>query len=170
MIRRLVLALFVPGLAMAQAMPTTNPRIDAILKTAKAECIASVKAMDANAPVPELMIEPGALTWLDLDGEEEKNDAVVDFNHILCSQDYALWHGSGGSILHLVINGERSASWTGGYWRVTEFFGTPLMLIGRHGTACDGYGAQPCVQAISVFDDGFSTIRFPEPMEEPPAK
>jgi len=87
---------------------------------------------------------------------------VVDFNHIMCSLNYSLWHGSGGSILHLVVNGERSISVSGGIWRITEWYGSPLFLLGRHGSACDGYGAQPCVQAISVYEDGFSTVQFPE--------
>ncbi len=167
MIRLLAVFAWIPGLAIAATMDTTNPAIDAILATAEAECRASVKEMDPTAPTPELILEPGALTWLDLDGEEERNDAVVDFNHILCSLDYPLWHGSGGSILHLVVNGEKTASWTGGFWRLTEFYGSPLMLIGRHGTNCDGYGAQPCVQAISVYPEGFSTVRFPQSLEEP---
>ena len=167
MIRLSVIFACLPGLVLAAVMQTTNPTIEAILDTAEAECVASVREIDATAPIPELLIEPGALTWVDLDGSEEKNDAVMDFNHILCSLNFSLWHGSGGSILRLVVNDDLTASWTGGYWRIVDFYGTPLMLIGRHGTNCDGYGAQPCVQAIAVFDGGFSVVRFPQSLEEP---
>ncbi|WP_108485178.1 hypothetical protein [Oceaniglobus ichthyenteri] len=147
-----------PGLAQAQE----TPLVDRILETARAECIADVQSGDPTAPTPDLLIEPGALTAVDLDGEGEKNDTIVDFNHILCSLNYSLWHGTGGSILHLVVNGERSASLSGGLWRLTEFNGAPLLLIGRHGGNCEGFGAQPCVQAVSVYDDGFSTVQHPE--------
>ncbi|WP_226782962.1 hypothetical protein [Oceaniglobus trochenteri] len=158
----IALCCLLPTMAPAQE-EAGNPRIDAILDAAAEECRIDVTEGDPEAPTPELLVEPGAITWVDLDGEGEKNDAVVDFNYVLCSLNYSLWHGTGGSILHLVVNGARSESWTGGLWRLTEFNGLPLMLIGRHGGNCGGYGAQPCVQAISVFEGGFSTVVLPEP-------
>jgi hypothetical protein len=171
MMHRLSLATLVLALAalpaQAAGLQKVDPRTDAILAAALAECIADVKSGDATAPTPELLIEPGAITHAALDEPEPKDDVIVDFNHILCSLNYSLWHGSGGSILHIVLNGETSQSWSGGLRRIDEFNGLPLLLIGRHGTACDGYGAQPCVQAISVFEGGFSTVRFPEANEEP---
>ncbi len=146
-----------------------NDRVDAILTAAEAECVADVRGDDPTAPMPELLVEPGALTFVTLDPDDEaKDDVILDFNHVLCSLNYSLWHGTGGSIIHVVRNGETSASWTGGRWRLSEFDGTPLLLIGRHGGNCDGYGAQPCVQAISFYEGGFSTVRFPASLEEKP--
>ncbi|WP_102110377.1 hypothetical protein [Oceaniglobus roseus] len=155
----------IASVCTAQTAPI-NPQADAILAAALQECVTEVQGSDPQAPVPVLEIEPGAVTWVALSDLDEKDDVILDFNHILCSQDYALWHGTGGSIIHAVVDGERSASWSGGIWRVDEFYGSPLLLIGRHGTACDGYGAQPCVQAISVYEGGFSTVRLPQSNEE----
>jgi len=157
-----------PMMAQAQ-METTNPFVDTIIEAALQECITDVRGNDPTAPMPQLEIRPGAMTWVDLDGEGEKDDMVVDFNHILCSLNYSLWHGTGGSIIHLVVNGERSASLSGGTWRITEWYDRPVFMLGRHGSACDGYGAQPCIQVISVFEGGFSTVRFPE-MDEVDAR
>ena len=116
------LALLAATQATAQPIDQTAPAIQAILTQARAECAAEA---DPTGPKPELIVEPPAITWLDLEAEGEKNDAIVDFNHILCSATYSLWHGSGGSVIHLVRNGETSASWSGGLWTVVEFLATP---------------------------------------------
>lgn len=165
MLRTALCVALLPGLALAQDDTETNPRVTEILDRARAECIADV-AGDPTAPKPDLVLKPGALNWVDLDGEDERNDTIVDFNYIYCSLNYSLWHGSGGSIIHLVVNGETSTSWSGGIWRVVDFYQSPLVLIGKHGTWCDGYGAQPCVQAISVHEGGFSTVMDGRSLEQ----
>lgn len=149
-------------LALGPALPALaeaeGGRVAEILAQARAECRADVMAGDPDAPEPELDVRPAAVTWLDLDGDHEKDDAIVDFNEVMCSLNYSLWHGSGGSLIHLVLDDAASATWTGGRWQVMTFGRTPLVLIGRHGGYCDGYGAQPCVQAIAITDGGFSTV------------
>ncbi len=103
-----------------------------ILDDARAVCQAEA------GNTAELLIEPGALTWVALDEPDLKDDLIVDFNHILCSLSYSLWHGTGGSRIFIVLNGETTEAWSGGLWRMTEMAGWPLLLIGRHGSACDG--------------------------------
>lgn len=133
-------------------------RVKDLLEIAEAECRAEVMAQDPQSAVPHLEVEPSAITWVDLDGDWEKDDAIVDFNYVFCSLNYSLWHGTGGSLVHLVIDDETSAAWTGGRWHLISFGDTPLFLLGRHGTYCDGYGAQPCIQAITFANGTFSTV------------
>jgi len=147
----------------AQMIDENAPAIRAIIDAAQADCAAEAVA---GGPKPALIIEPGALSWFDLDGGGEPNDTVIDFNRILCSATYTLWHGSGGSYLHFVLNGQISRAWTGGYWRVDEFGGQPLILIGRHGTLCDSFGARGCVQAILADEEGFWTVTAPLPVAD----
>jgi len=45
----------------AQAQ-TTNPFVDTIIEAALQECITAVRGDDPTAPMPRLLIEPGALT------------------------------------------------------------------------------------------------------------
>ena len=133
-------------------------RIKELLELAEAECRTEVMAADPQSPIPHLEVEPSAITWVDLDGDWEKDDAVVDFNYVYCSLNYSLWHGTGGSLVHLVIDDATSQAWTGGRWQLISFGDTPLFLLGRHGTYCDGYGAQPCIQAIAFANGAFSTV------------
>ncbi len=153
------------ALLLATPCAAEKGRVGAILPEALAECRADV-AQDPASPVPDLEIGRAAVTWVDLQGDGEANDAVVDFNHVYCGLNYSLWHGTGGSIVHLVLDDAVSQTWSGGAWRITEFGGAPLVLLGRHGSACDGYGAQPCVQAIAATPGGFSTVRFPQAKDE----
>ena len=158
---RIALALILAATgAPAQTIDQNAPAIRVIMDGALAEC------RETTAPGVDLIVEPGAITWVDLDGGEEPNDAVIDFNRILCAQNFSLWHGSGGSVLHFVLNGEIARSWTGGYWRITEFGGSPLILIGRHGTWCDSFGARGCVQAIMADEEGFWAVQDGRALED----
>ena len=157
--RLLAVLLLLSSPAFAESYTETPPIITGIIDAARAECIAEVAAIDPNAPKPELIVEHGAITWTDLDGEGGANDTVIDFNMILCSGAYSLWHHTGGSAVHFVLNGEIAKEWSGANWRVTEFFGAPLILIARHGTWCGGYGARPCVEAVIANEGEFLTVR-----------
>ena len=77
----------------AQSQAELPQVVTKILEDAKAECIAEVAAIDPNAPKPDLIIEHGAITWTDLDGFGGVDDTVIDFNMILCSGSFGLWHG-----------------------------------------------------------------------------
>ncbi len=145
------------------------PKTLEILDSAAAECTAQSQGQLE-------VLDERALTWIDLDGDAQMadnmpDDMVIDFNFIFCSTGN-LWGGTGGAPVHFVLNGTTSASWTGGNWDVvrTRTLYSPVILLPRHGSACDGYGAQPCVQAIVAYEDGFSTVRFPESSEEPQAE
>jgi len=161
MIRIALLLLLVAFSASAQDIDENAPAIKEIMDKAAAHC---VQNSDPTGPKPHLIVEPAAITWTDLDGGEEPNDTVIDFNYILCSMNYSLWHGSGGSYMHFVLNGETSAAWTGGNWRVIEMGGKPLILFGRHGGYCDSFGARGCVQAVVADEEGFWVVTEPLPL------
>jgi hypothetical protein len=115
--------------------------------------------------------EDTVLTEVDLDGDGERNDLVLDMGQVFCNYAMTLWAGTGGSPIHFIINGTSSQSWSGHKWdieRLGPYYPT-VILIARHGSICDGAGAQPCVQAIVYDPDDkqFMTVRYPQSNEEP---
>lgn len=116
--------------------------------------------------------DEAAFVETDLDGDAGgaygRDDAVLDMNHVWCSGALSLWSGSGGAPIHFVLDGTTSASWTGHRWdqvRMGAYYPS-VILIARHGTACDGAGVSPCVQAVVAGDGAFWTVRFPQSGEE----
>ena len=132
------------------------PRSDAIVQEARDRC--------ASEEAGELVILPGAVTVLDLDGDEEWDDAVVDWGRMHCQFAGTLWAGTGGSPVHFVLNGETSAEWFGWNWRLIEHGGANVILLSMHGAACDTFGASPCVLAIAPTEGGFTTVLDTAPL------
>jgi len=136
------------------------PRVVEILQAAADQC-----AREASGEL--ILNDYLSITTTDLDGDQERasngeiDDYVVDFNYIYCSTGN-LWGGSGGAPVHFVVNGTASKSWTGANWKIVRFndYVPALILLGRHGSACDGYGAQACVQAIAIDNGVFSTVVY----------
>ena len=139
--------------AFAQAPDLEAPAALEILDKAHAACIRETSDLSAT-----LLHGPGAFTWLDLDGEFYPNDLVMNFNHIRCSALPALWAGSGGSVISVVLNGSVAATWPGRGWRRVEYGGVSVLLLSQHGSYCDSFGARACVLAVTVDAEGFSVI------------
>ncbi|MEL7115126.1 MAG: hypothetical protein AAGP08_05960 [Pseudomonadota bacterium] len=154
---RLAACLAVLGFpAFAQAPDDPSPAVAAILSQAVSEC---AKYSETGQPKPRLIYLPGAFTWMDLDGEFEPNDLVLDFNNIYCSSFPGLWAGSGGSMVSIAVSGENgdfAETWAARGWRRVEYNGVSIILLSRHGSYCDSYGARACVIAITVDNQGFS--------------
>lgn len=151
------------GSAIAQA--EDYPAAEKILAAAAAEC---------DAEGGSLEIGPLAIQSTDLDGDNGvtstgmPDDVVVNFNDIFCSTIPSLWSGTGGAPVHFVLDGTVSQSWVSFLWEV-ERMGPDLpavILISRHGSACDSFGAAPCVQAIVASNGEFLTVRTPDSREE----
>ncbi|SLN21632.1 hypothetical protein [Roseisalinus antarcticus] len=143
---------------LAQPALADGGRVDEILAEAEAECA----RIDAGG----IQIQDGAVTSADLDGDGLSDDAVVDFSNIFCDYNMSHWHGSGGAPLHFVIDDARSQSWWGFNWIAVDFEDMRVILLARHGSVCDNYGASPCVQALVPTVDGFQVVRMPESEEE----
>jgi len=149
------------------AQEADYPRLTGIIAVAQAVCDAATDGLG------ELVYGDAVIVPIDLDGDGGNtpdalpDDVVIDLNHIHCSLAVSLWTGTGGAPVHFVIDGTTSASWPG-LFREAERMGPDLpavILLARHGTACDGFGARPCVQAIVATDGLFSTVILPAPIE-----
>ncbi|KAA9010554.1 hypothetical protein [Histidinibacterium aquaticum] len=127
-----------------------SERTAAILAEAERQC----QEIDAGG----LTVEPGAITQADLDGDGAADDEVVNFAGIFCQWNMSHWHGTGGAPIHFVIDGQRSESWWANSWARVQFDDMPVILLSRHGSLCDNYGASPCVQAIVPTENGFQVV------------
>ncbi|GGL53768.1 OmpA family protein [Wenxinia marina] len=155
--------------ARAQGIPDGIEGVAAeILQEAAGYCAAETDggALDIR--------DPGGVTFTDLDGDGgtgadgSPDDVVIDFNNIYCDRAGSLWHGTGGAPIHLILDGETSESWTAHSWEV-ERMGPDypaVVLLARHGSACDGAGAAPCVQAIVAEGGRFWTPEAPQEVAE----
>lgn len=136
--------------AAAQSIPDGSS-VAQVLATARTEC----KAADPGAP-GTLDIQPAAITWTDLDGDGDRDDAVVDFNHVYCSSG-PLWQGTGGAPIHVLTDaamGGAGQVYTGWNWQVIGHGDRPVFLMSRHGTYCDAGGADACTLAVTFSGAG----------------
>lgn len=156
--RACLLAMALAGPATAQSVPEGSA-VARVLETALAEC----RAIDPSVPAA-LQIGPEAVTWTDLDGDDARDDAIVDFNAIYCSITASLWQGTGGAPIHAMRDAATEGAaqvWTGWNWQVVQHADQPLLLISRHGTACNATGSDPCVMAVTLSDAGFLVVTQP---------
>ncbi len=176
---RTLLVLLLAGLGL-QALAQDNPPYDfsyfedgrpelkRILDGYRDYCAAEAGGTDLL-----VQSEEQAFVETDIDGDGARDDLVLDMGKIYCNRGYTLWAGTGGSPIHFIIDGTISQSWSGLAWEIERLgpWYSAVILIARHGSACDGAGVQPCVQAV-VYDENaeqFMTVRFPQAIEEPEA-
>lgn len=87
-----------------------------------------------------------AVSKIDLTGDGNM-DTVIDESDFHCSSSRSLYCGSGGCMLHAIVDGEVWSFQAEG-WRMTDWDGRPILLIARDGGWCGGAGAQVCYEAV----------------------
>lgn len=162
---RLILALAIfasPALATEGALP-----IDQALTLAFAESTAACAADGGTLQWPE-----NPATSADLTGDGTADDWIIFEAGAFCGPDLGFLGGSGGNAIHAVV-GNSLSSWYGGSWVVQDVVFAPegeplpptrILLIAAHGSACDTYGAAPCV--IAATWDGERMISYLSGLEE----
>lgn len=99
----------------------------------------------------------GAVQRVDLTGDGTADDALVWEYGGFCGPDFGFQGGSGGAMLHVAV-GDRVQSFMAGSW-VLQDVAFPVegelmppvrvLLLARHGSACDSFGAASCVEAVT---------------------
>lgn len=139
--------------------------VAAVLLAAEQEC----RAEDPEAP-SALDVAPWAVTWTDLDGDEEGDDAVIDFNGVTCTTNGSMWHGTGGAPVHFLLDAQGtegiSSVHQGWGWQVIQFQSRPLVLLALHGSHCDATGAEACTLALNMTAEGPRLLTPVEGYEE----
>jgi hypothetical protein len=130
---------------------------------------------DCRAEGGTLELAEGAAVLADLTGDGSADDAAVWEYGGFCGPDLGFRGGSGGAMLHLavgdVVTSVHAGSWTlqDVAFQVDGEMNPPvrMVLIARHGSYCDSFGASPCVEALvwSADERRFLTVMRPLPEE-----
>ena len=132
----------------------------------------------AASPAAQMLVDRAAADCRDLDdGEFDLGNAVsqielrsqfgavqaemVDESAYACSSAASLFCGTGGCMLHVVVDGEVK-SWQATGWRLIDWGPDRILLIGRDGGWCGGAGAEVCYEAI-VWSNGKALTVGPGP-------
>lgn len=116
-----------------------------------------------------LALGPEPTTAVDLTGDGVM-DLIVSEQGARCEPGGGPLEGTGGWMHHLVVDGKITSRMALG-WLVADltFPGAlePLRVLhlARHGSTCDGYGAQPCVETLVWSEGAFLSVAPPEPAE-----
>lgn len=113
-----------------------------------------------------LQLSDNPATAVDLTSDGTADDWIVNETGAFCGPDYGFLGGSGGAMIHAVI-GNKVSSWLGGAWMIHDLsftyegeVGPPIrmLMLGMHGSACDSFGAAPCV--VTFTWDGERLIAY----------
>jgi len=136
-----------------------DPRVIAAFAETAAEC----ETLGGTLEIP-----PDPVTLVDLTGDGTE-DMVISEAGAFCGPDLGYFGGSGGTRINVVI-GEHIQHLYGGAWAVQEVAFEvegetmpPLryLLIARHGSACDSYGAAPCLEAFAWDGERMISVAHP---------
>ena len=132
----------------------------------------------AASPAAQMLVDRAAAACRALDdGEFDPGNAVsqielrsqfgsvqaelVDESAYACSSAASLFCGTGGCMLHVVVEGEVK-SWQATGWKLIDWGPDRILLIGRDGGWCGGAGAEVCYEAI-VWSNGKALTVGPGP-------
>lgn len=95
-------------------------------------------------------------------------DPVLDQSKVGCDGSAVLWSGTGGAPVRLFVS-NAGGGWdehtTGGFaGRVVVMGHVPVWVQLVHGTACDGAGVLPCVEALIWGDGRFRSVADGKPL------
>ncbi len=112
-----------------------------------------------------LVLGDDPVTEVDLNGDGTL-DTIVSEQGAFCEPGGGPLEGTGGWMVHLVVDGKVTSRRTLGVVVQDIMFPTgiePLRVVhlARHGSACDGYGAQPCVETLVWSEGAFLTVSPP---------
>jgi hypothetical protein len=119
-----------------------------IIQKAKSEC-AKFEGGKFNAT-------EAAITLHDFTGDGLPEE-IVDASHFSCSTSASMWGGTGGTLLWVLVDGEKH-EFLAHKWRVVDVDGQKVLLLAVHSSECsDTLG--PCYRALVWSDDGFRSVR-----------
>ncbi|MCA3440771.1 MAG: hypothetical protein INF50_10635 [Rhodobacter sp.] len=99
----------------------------------------------------------GAVRQIDMTGDGTE-DTIVDEALFTCTTAASLYAGSGGSMIHVFVNGAQSSFLVQGYETV-RWGDNLIVLLALGGTDCNTINANPCFEALTWVEDRFVTVR-----------
>jgi len=102
---------------------------------------------------------PAAVVRQDLNGDGVA-ETLVDTALFSCSSSASLFAANGGSMLHVLVGG-RHYTWQTLRWELIDWQGDSVLLLALHGSHCNGYGYERCIEAIVFNDDRATSVGGP---------
>jgi hypothetical protein len=136
----LVIATAMASSAFSQSIET---RIDELLTQAKEDC-----ASDGGV----LKLSGNEVNKFDFDEDGETDLSVlheIDYN---CSSSASLFQGTAGAVVHILTDKDYFSGYVREVQAVTAFDNKQIILLGLHGSSCDGAGYVSCVKAITLHE------------------
>lgn len=126
--------------------------LDALMAEAAADC--------ASFENGELLVGEESTNSVDLTGDGEP-EVILDTEFLRCSSmAMAPYCGSGGCALYAIVD-EELFEWQSLGWRVIDWDGEPILLIGRDGAWCGVSSAGFCFEALYWNGETFLTVMPP---------
>jgi hypothetical protein len=107
----------------------------------------------------QFSVEGPTAAEIDLTGDGVP-EVIADEAMFYCSSSASLYSGTGGSMLHAWVDGQRF-DWLVKDWEVLDQGGTPVLLLRLSGGECSA-AAQPCFEALTWGDGRFLSVRTPD--------
>jgi hypothetical protein len=139
--------------ALAFLFPVTAgaQSLDALIDEAAASC----ESVDNG----QFAVEGPTAAEIDLTGDSVP-EVIADEAMFSCTTSPGLYSGTGGSMLHAWVDGQRF-DWLVKDWEVLDQGGTPVLLLRLSGGECSA-AAQPCFEALTWGDGRFLSVRTPD--------
>ncbi|MCA3457743.1 MAG: hypothetical protein IOC92_03890 [Rhodobacter sp.] len=99
----------------------------------------------------------GAVRQIDMTGDGTE-DTIVDEALFTCTTAASLYAGSGGSMIHVFVNGAQSSFLVQGYETV-RWADVLIVLLAVDGSSCNTISANPCFEALTWVEDRFVSVR-----------
>lgn len=96
-----------------------------------------------------------ALSRADLNGDGRPDD-IVDYCQFECSTAATLFHGTGGCLLSVVVDGKIS-EFVAKKWKIVDWSGRSILLLSVHGSQCGGTNQRQCYRAVTWSEGAFRT-------------
>ena len=94
-------------------------------------------------------------TYVDLNADG-KPDEIMDESKFTCSTSSSLYCGTGGCMLHLIVDG-KDYKHLAKEWTVAELGAAKILIIGIHWSECNY--KNPCLKAITWRDGRFRGLK-----------
>jgi hypothetical protein len=139
----LAIAFASPILALTQAEAIAN---------ATADSLAFCADQGGTLTLPE-----GIATPVNLTGDGTADDWMINEAGAFCRPYHGYLGGSGGAMIHALVR-DQMASQLAGAWAMQDLAftvdgetmpTTRMVIFGLHGTACNSFGAAPCLLAVT---------------------
>jgi hypothetical protein len=123
-----------------------SEKANRVIEAAKKSCTLE----KGQFSVPEI-----STTSVDLNSDGNP-DEIIDESKFTCSTSSSLYCGTGGCMLHLIVDG-KDYKYLAKEWTIAQLGAAKILIIGNHWSECNY--KNPCLRAITWRDGRFNGLK-----------